>query len=136
MEAAALIADVVADAGDEPPCSGPNACEAFIGKWSADVPDAHVARLNQLLASANALLDQSYAELVRVRPLRNAWMLRKSRRYADPGRFDMGFAGALHIPGMQKLARKTPLITMVERGLWEVTLKLLAQQEKSARFKS
>jgi hypothetical protein len=136
LEAAEFVAKVTPGAARYWPCGGPIACTIFIEAWSNDVPNEHVARLNQIITSANDLEIQSYAELERVRPMRNAWILRQARGYLDPKLFHMGFTGALHIDGLQKLARKTPLITMTERSLWKMTLKIMAEQAKAARQKS
>ena len=121
IDAAVRIVEATPGAARDWPCNTNAACSDFVAAWWPKVPEEHVARITPLIAKANQFRKQASEELERVLPLRDHWMVRAARSYRDPDLFPIGFAGARHIPGMQKIARKTPLITMVERGLWQRT---------------
>jgi hypothetical protein len=123
MDSAVRILGVTPDSKRDWPCHSFSACADFVAKWWPKVPDEHVARITPFIATANQYKKLGNEELERVLPLRDRWIVRESRGYLDAYLLAIGFTGVRHIPGMQKLARKLPLITMVERGLWQRTLK-------------
>ena len=119
VDVAVQIVEVTPGAAQDWPCETYKACSDFVAAWWPKVPDEQVARITPFIARANQLKKRANEELERVIPLRDRWMVRAASRYQDTQLFHIGFAGARHIAGMQKFAHKTPLITMVERGLWQ-----------------
>lgn len=123
VDLAEHIVEVTPGAAQDWPCETYAACSDFVAAWWLKVPDEQVARITPFIVRANQLKKLTNEELERVLPLRDRVMVQTALSYRDPELFHIGFAGTRHIPGMQKFARKTPLITMVERGLWQSTFK-------------
>lgn len=121
VDAAERILEVTPDAAQDWPCNTITECRNFVAAWWPKVPQELVARITPFIAKTNALSKLANEELERAIPLRDRWMVREARSYQKPDLFHIGFVGARHIPGMQKFARKTPLITMTERKLWQHT---------------
>lgn len=124
VDAAKSIVEVTPGSAQDWPCLTYPACADFVAAWWPKVPDEQVERITPFIARANALQKLGNEELERVTPLRDRWLAREVRAYRDPQLLHIGFAGVRHIPGMQKRVHKTPLITMVNRGLWQRTFSM------------